>query len=99
MGQKLKLYFNNNNIWVEKLIEHIKVKVSQGNTKIVISDIRFENEISSLLKLSIPEHDVDIKLIFCNYKSSRYKIIDSETEKLAQSLINKNFQDGDELNF
>jgi hypothetical protein len=99
VGQKLKLFFDNQNIWIDKLIDQIKTEVSKGNTKIVISDIRFENELSNLVKLNIPNYDVKIKIIFCNYKSSRYKILDSDSEKLAQSFINKDFKDGDELNF
>lgn len=96
VGQKLKSHLNNENIWIDKLIEKIKIRISQGYTKIVISDIRFPNELSSLAKLGIP--DYDLKIIFCNYKSSRYKILDSDSEKFAQSFIEKGFQDGDEIN-
>jgi len=99
VGQKLKLHLNNQNIWIDKLIEKIKVKVSEGHDKIVISDIRFQNELSSLVKLDIPQHNLKIRLIFCNFKSSRYRILDSDSEKLAQSLIDKGFQDGQEIVF
>lgn len=99
VGQKLKLHLNNENIWIDKLIEKIKFKISKGHNKIVISDIRFPNELSSLVKLQIPNYDLNLKIIFCNYKSSRYKIIDSDSEHFAQSFIEKGFQDGDELVF
>jgi hypothetical protein len=97
VGQKLKIYFNNENIWIDKLIEKIKIRLSEGHTKIVISDVRFQNEFLSLIKLIIPNYELSLKMIFSNYKSSRYKIIDSDSEQFAQSFINKGLQDGDEI--
>ena len=97
VGQKLKTYLNNENIWIDKLIEKIKIKISEGHTKIVISDVRFQNEFSSLIKLAIPNYELYLKMVFCNYKSSRYKIINSDSEQFAQSFIAKGLRDGDEI--
>lgn len=75
-------------IWIKILERKI---ISSSDSKFVVSDCRYANEILYFFA------NYDIRIKFCNYKSFRYKILDSKSEWLATQLLHKGFNDGDEV--
>ena len=90
------------NCWRNQVLENLAI-----GKNVCCSDLRFSNELSTAL--SIKKHyllignsanleDVSTKLIFCDYKSSRYDATNThKSEKLAQALLSQGYQDGDIL--
>ena len=84
LGKQLMIMFGDD-VWVklwEKKIENLD--------KVVVTDVRYKEEVQSILQKNG-------RIYFCNFKSSRYEIRNVESEKLARTLIQKGFVDGDEL--
>jgi dephospho-CoA kinase len=79
--------FIDENIWVNAWEKEI-----QKYDKIVVSDVRYNNEAKKIISLGG-------EIYFCNYKGNfKYNSkIKLESEQLSQSLLNKGFKDGDNL--
>jgi len=99
VGQKLKLFFNDEKIWINKAIDSIGKKIEMGYDKIVVSDVRFPVELTELKNMKLSGYNIKIKFIFCNYISNRYKIFDSDSEKMAQHFLSLGYKDQDEIIF
>lgn len=99
VGQKLKTFFNNNKLWIQKSIETITEKIKSGHTRIVVSDVRFPVEVSELRSFQLDGYKIKVKFIFCNYQSNRYKLIDSESEMMAKHFLSLGYKDKDEVIF
>jgi uncharacterized protein YcgL (UPF0745 family) len=94
-SQKLKENFGKN-VWVDHLLMKIKKGIINDYNKFVISDVRFYNEIYAIqdycnYRRKEFNDKVNLKFIFCNYKSDRYCVLDTESEKLAQDLLKKGY--------
>src|SRR5690606_27151711 len=76
-------------IWIDAWKKSI---INSGADKIVVSDCRYLNEVFKILE----ETSYSSKFYFCNYSSDRYRILDNESEWLAQQLIDI-YKDGDEI--
>jgi len=82
----------NKNYWVDKLKQRIDLLYRLGYTKIVVTDIRHENE------LELVKSYKNSKVIFCDYKSERYDCENKHiSEKLAQEYKMKGYVDGQEI--
>jgi dephospho-CoA kinase len=82
-------------VFINKTLEKIVFFMNQdsNNIKFVISDLRFLEEYESL-----KSYFKNLKIIFCNYKSSQYKLIkNSLSESLAVSFAELGMRDGQEL--
>lgn len=99
VGQKLKTFFNNDKLWIQKSIETITEKIKSGHTRIVVSDVRFPVEVSELRSFQLDRYKIKVKFIFCNYQSNRYKLIDSESEMMARHFLSLGYKDKDEIIF
>lgn len=78
------------NIWVDSLFTKAQ---ELGYEKIVISDVRFENEVTGIL-------DRKGKVTFCDYRSERYDATNSHpSEALAQRLLKYGLADGAEITY
>ena len=79
--------------WVKQHQQKIERAISMGYNNICISDIRYKNEIMSLLSNS---WKADVKITFCDFHSDRYDATNThESEKMAQQLLKLGFKDGD----
>lgn len=99
VGQKLKTFFNNDKLWIQKSLETITEIIKSGHTRIVVSDVRFPIEVSELRNFQLNGYKIKVKFIFCNYKSNRYKLIDSESEMMARHFLSLGYKDKDEVIF
>jgi len=64
----------------------------EPDTDFFITDCRFENELKYLFQFE------NIKVIFCNFQSSRYTKSNHESERLANEILNTGFfNDLDEI--
>jgi len=84
-------------IWADLLITKIKKGIINDYNKFIISDVRFFNEVLALKNFydyrRIDHRDqIELKFIFCNYKSDRYSIIDDKSEHLAQKMLKKGYE-------
>lgn len=90
LGTALRKYIDKD-IWVNTLIKNIV-----GIEKVVITDCRFDNEVSKLIKYA-ETAESDIKFIWCCYHSKKYEQglnEKHESEALAQYITNNyNFKD------
>jgi hypothetical protein len=57
---------------------------------VVVSDVRYPNEIIKIILLGG-------RIIFCNYKSPRYKLDNHASEAIAVELVGKGFLDGEDV--
>jgi hypothetical protein len=74
------------NIWVDAW-----EKKAKREDSVVVADVRYWNEVQRII-------DLNGKLIFCDYRSSRYILSDHPSEALAMELIKKTtFADGYDL--
>ena len=81
---------DNKNYWVDKLKQRIDKLYKMGYTKIVITDVRHENELEMIKSYN------NSKVVFCDYKSDRYDCKNKHiSEKLAQDYLKLNYKDGD----
>lgn len=76
------------NVVKNKILEILK---KEPDTDFFITDCRFLNELEILFQLD------NVKVIFCNYKSSRYTINEHESEKLANDLLKQGFDDLEDI--
>jgi hypothetical protein len=78
--------------WVNAWEELLQNEYIKNNTKqFVVSDVRFKQEILRLF-------EYNTKIIFCNYKSSRYYVKNNtSSEALAYELVHGGFKDGDDI--
>jgi hypothetical protein len=80
------------NYWVDIAERKIKLAISAGK-KIVVSDVRYSNEVKMLT-------DLGGKVFFANYKSERYNsTYKSDSEYMSQALLAKGFGDMDEIRY
>lgn len=86
LGKHIMFMFGED-IWVKLLEKKIE---NENIQKVVIPDVRYKEEIKSIL-------NKNGKIFFCNYKSLRYEIRKTKPEQLAQLLIAKGFKDGDDV--
>ena len=86
LGKHMMVMFGED-IWVKLLEKKIE---SQNIEKVVIPDVRYKEEIKSIL-------NKNGKIFFCNFKSLRYEIRKTKPEQLAQLLITKGFKDGEDV--
>lgn len=83
------------NFWVKELKKRLDILEINGYNKIVVTDIRHDNELEFIKSLS---YKSDNKIIFCNYKSDRYRVDDSHiSEALAHKYLENGYKDGDEI--
>lgn len=82
----------NDEFWVDIVETKIKdILTKEPDTDIFITDCRFENELKMLLRFE------DVKIIFCDYKSSSYAISDHESEAMANHFRILGFQDLEDI--
>jgi len=75
--------------WVKCVLK----RVNECGNNICISDLRFYNEYKHLRDYC-KEHDIDFKLIYCDYKSETYKDDNMhESARLAKYLKDLGYQD------
>jgi len=82
--------------WARKWYNTVTSLSFNGVNKICISDCRYLNEVDYIRKFC-RERGFELKIYFCNYKSDRYELNDHESENLARTLLNKGFNDLDEI--
>ena len=71
-------------IWINMVESKID---NSTNTKFVISDCRYPNEITYF------KDKYNLKIIFSNFKSKRYSIMDNDSEWMAIQLLNLGYTD------
>lgn len=62
----------------------------------IVNAIRYIEEAECAFLAAKLNH-VKCQFIFCDYHSNRYEIRDNDSEKFAQSFIDKGFKDGDDI--
>lgn len=94
LGTALRKYIDKD-IWVNTLIKNIV-----NTPKVVITDCRFDNEVSKLIKYA-EKTGCDISFVWCCYKSKKYEQglkEKHESEALAQYITNNcDFKDQEEI--
>lgn len=90
MGQLMRM--ENKNYWVDKLKQRIDLLYKLGYNKIVVTDIRHENELELIKSYN------NSKVIFCDYKSERYDCSNTHiSEQLAQKYLSQGYIDGQQI--
>jgi hypothetical protein len=80
--------------WIERVVDKMK---KQLYNNFVFSDTRYLNEAKALIKFA-EDYNYEVKFIFCNFKSERFnKNIFSESEFLAQCLLEKGCSDKEDI--
>lgn len=73
-------------VWCKRLVD--SMQDLEKDSRVVISDCRFTNEVEYLKSLKYM--DIEVEFVFCNYISDRYDDTDPhESERLAQHLLHE----------
>jgi len=76
----------NPDFWFEEWSKKVKLALAEGKN-VVLTDMRYESSVKYLLDIASIE--VDCKIIFCNYRSTKYSLQEGLTEKMIGSILNE----------
>lgn len=82
--------------WARKWYNTVSSQSFIDVGKICVSDCRYPNEVD-FIKRFCQEKRFKLKIYFCNFKSERYELNDHESENLARTLLNKGYNDLDDI--